>query len=88
MRKKEGNAFLLNLDQCKVLDVVPHHILFSKLEKYGFDIWTIRWLKNYGWSQPERMVVIIAVLFFFFEGPLLHAFPGGIYFFPILECAQ
>lgn len=44
---KERISDVICLDIRKACDTVPHNNLLSQLERYGFDVWILRWTRNW-----------------------------------------
>lgn len=48
---------MIYLDTCKTSALVLHHILVSKLERYGFEGWPTGWIKKQWDGHSQRAAV-------------------------------
>ena len=52
---------IIYLGFCKAFDMVPHHILLSKLEKCGFEGWNVRWVRYWLAGCSQKVAINVSV---------------------------
>ena len=55
---KRNTTDVTYLDSSRTFDMLPHHIVISKLEKDGFEGRTLQWIRNWLGGRSQRFVVI------------------------------
>ncbi|KAJ7426635.1 hypothetical protein WISP_14181 [Willisornis vidua] len=61
MVNKRRLTDVIDLDFCKAFDMVPHHILTSRLETHRFDAWPVQWIRNWKKECSQRVVVNVFI---------------------------